>query len=167
MPIRFISEMDEEKLGVIYTLNVSKNNTTGGVYKRHKTIVTHQGFETRSKRWKILFELAAAEGITELTIISFIENHKAGTDLSQELFPFQRAAKLLATTEKGEVDETKSTKADLVSWNRQAILAMIEVAKKEGDTQKIERGYKAIEIINILFPEFLIESPKSSPFPRW
>lgn len=123
---------------------------------------------SRSKRWKIFLEFAKTKGIEAWEVIGLVYDSKAGTDLSEERFIFARAAKLLATTEGPNVNESLVTKKDLVNWNRQAILAMIEAEKQKGkDNQKIETGYQTIELINMLFPEFLIQDKKTSPFPKW
>lgn len=123
---------------------------------------------SKNERWKFLFSFAQTRGTEAWIVVSFIYEFESGTSLSQNSFALARAAKLLATTEKWGVDERLVTKKDLVNWNRLAILAMIEAEKQgESNEEKIERGYKAIELINALFPEFLISDKKSFPFPRW
>ena len=112
-----------------------------------------------SNRWKYFFDLAEMEsGIKSWEIVSMLHMAKSGKHISEKDFTYARVAKLVATTEKWKVNESLRTKKDVVNWNRQAIMAMIE-AEKLGkiDVDKIERGYKAIEIINILYPEFLLK----------
>ena len=111
----------------------------------------------KSVRWKYLFNFALTDNVKAWEIVSFTYEKESGSHISQESFVYSRIAKLVATTEEWKVDESLTTKKDVVSWNRQAILAMIE-AEKLGrfDLDKIERGLKAIEIINLLYPEYLL-----------
>lgn len=115
---------------------------------------------SKSKRWKYLFDLATLENIESWKIVSFTYDHQGGVDLSQVSFAFERLAKLVATTEEWCVNEALVTKKDLVSWNRHAIMAKIEAEKQKGidiDLANVERGLKALEIINTLYPEYLLE----------
>lgn len=115
---------------------------------------------SKSKRWKYLFDLASLEDVEDWQMVSFTYEYEAGIHLSQPSFVLARVAKLVATTEEWQIDETLTTKKDLVQWNRHAILAKIEVEKQKGlnvDLENIERGLKALQIINTLYPEYLLE----------
>lgn len=152
---------------------MSKKNTKNRQYKKIQS--RKKVFESiakelaaKSKRWETFFELTKRKGVRSFKIIEYLFNLDAGSNLNQTTFPYARTAKVVATTEEWNVDQKLVTKKDLVNWNRQAILAMIEAVKKEDNNlEKIERGYEAIEILNVLFPEYKIESPKTSPFPKW
>lgn len=112
----------------------------------------------KSTRWRYFLNFAQLEGIDSWKIVSFLHQFDSGRRLSQDTFVYARVAKVVATTEEWKVDETLATKRDVVNWNRQAIMAMIEAEKQGGfDLDKIERGLKAIEIINLLYLEFLLE----------
>jgi len=112
----------------------------------------------KSDRWRYLFSLARLDGVENWNVVLLLRQFDEGKHISQEKFVYARLAKLVATTEEWKISENLITKKDVVSWNRQAILAMVE-AEKNGELNlaKIERGYKAIEIINILYPEFLLK----------
>ncbi len=125
-------------------------------------------FAQTNPKWRFLFEYSKTKGLEAWEVVSLIFLPNTGISLSEKHFEISRIAKLLATTEKEKVDESLVTKADLVNWNRFAISALIEAEKQRGnDKEKIQIGYKTIELINILFPGILIDSPKSSPFPKW
>lgn len=111
---------------------------------------------TKSTRWKSLFEIARLDGTDSWRVVELLYQQDSGTNLDQINFSLARAAKLLAVTESIEVSNSLTTKNDLVNWNRQAVLAMIESVKQQGfDRDKITRGHTALEIINRLFPDYL------------
>lgn len=115
------------------------------------------GLKSKSKRWEYLFTLASLEGVKDWKLVSMIYHPSTGTRIGQEDFTFARLAKLVSTTEEWKVNEDMITKHDLVSWNRQAILAMIEAEKQNSfDIDSITRGYKTIELINLLYPDYLL-----------
>ena len=111
----------------------------------------------QSERWQTFFNLALMEKIEPWEIISFVYDKGSGIDLLQKTFYFARVAKILAAIDNTDQNKALHTTYDLINWNRRAIGAMIEVARQHKEEKSIKRGEKALEIINILFPEFLLE----------
>jgi hypothetical protein len=133
-----------------------KNTTIGSRVTILKLIA--QQLSSKSKKWESLFSNAQIDGINDWQIVELLNLKQAGTSLNEQYFCFARVAKLLAVTEEWNVNETLTTKQDLVNWNRHAILAMIEVVKQgEFEKDKLTRAYAAIELINKLFPEYFFE----------
>ncbi|OGM10750.1 hypothetical protein A2Z22_02595 [Candidatus Woesebacteria bacterium RBG_16_34_12] len=111
----------------------------------------------QSERWKTFFNLALIEKIQPWETIAFIYDKKSGRDLSQKTFVYERIAKILAAIDHTDKVKSLHSTLDLINWNRKAILAMIEVSRKHNEQKSIQRGEKALELINFLFPEFLLK----------
>jgi hypothetical protein len=112
---------------------------------------------SQSQKWQMLFSLANEAEIESWQVVSFLYDTKAGTGLYRKHFVYERIAKLLASTEAKGLDVTMHTTLDLVNWNRKAIMAMLEAAKAHHEKVSVSRAEKALEILSLIFPEYILE----------